>query len=103
MAAPTAPARWSRRSLQSRQEGNQGAGLATQSLQLDAELGDPVLAVDGQLQEFAVTSDQPALMHPLEQSDPQLAGEMVVADPRLPKPLVWRAEAGGSTHRDHPH
>jgi hypothetical protein len=82
---------------------DQGTSLPAQSRQVDAELGDPGLAVYGQLQELTVTSDQSALIHALEESNPRLPGEMVVADPRSPKPLVSRAGADCPTYRHHPH
>src|SRR5258708_15168016 len=82
---------------------DQGTSLPAQSLQVDAKLGDLGRAVYVQLQELPVASDQSVLMQAREQASPRLPGEMVVADPRSPKPLVSRAGADCPTYCDHPH
>ncbi len=84
-------------------QAEQGSGLPAQSVQIDAELSRPPLSGRRQFQELVVTSHQLALAHAIEQFDPNLSGEMVVADPRSPKRLVWWAASGFPIRSGEPH
>jgi len=82
---------------------DQGSGLPTQSVQIDAELIRPLLSRRGQFQELVVPSHQLALAHALEQPDPKLSGEMVVTDSGSPKRLVSWAASGFPIRGGDPH
>src|SRR5262249_42294342 len=92
MAPPSAPPRWLRRSLQSRQ----GSPPAFEGVDIDARLGEKPSAACRHAQRIAATGEQPALHEPVEHSDRQIACKMVIAGARLAQFGIARtgADAG---------
>ncbi len=90
-AAPSVPARWWRRSLQSRQARHSEAARMGQQICRDLQsFRKEPLAVGGQFDVVLALAQQALLSHAVEHLHAEIAGEVVVANPRMAqRRVLW--------------